>query len=288
MRFAELGTVYRRERSGVLHGLMRVRMITMDDAHIFCTADQVNDEILATVDLCTDVLRTFGFDEFKIELSVRDPDAPQNYAGEPEQWDAAEAALASALDTRGLDYNTVKGEAAFYGPKIDIKMTDAIGRTWQASTIQFDFNLPFRFDAKYVGADGAEHHVVMVHRAVLGSMERFMGILLEHYEGRFPVWLAPVQVVLINVGRETAAYAEQAGATLAGQGFRVQVDSGDDTVGAKIRKAELQKVPYMLIVGKKELSEETVSVRSKKRGDEGSMRLDDFVARLKSEVESRA
>lgn len=288
LRFAEIGTVYRRERSGVLHGLMRVRMITMDDAHIFCTEDQVRDEILGTVDLCTDMLRTFGFNEFKIELSVRDPESPQDYTGEPAQWDAAEAALAAALETRGLEYKTVRGEAAFYGPKIDIKMTDALGRTWQASTIQFDFNLPSRFGAKYVGQDGQEHHVVMVHRAILGSMERFMGILLEHYEGLFPVWLAPVQVVLINVGRETAAYAKETGERLAAEGFRVQVDSGDDTVGAKIRKAELQKIPYMLIVGKKELSDGTVSVRSKNRGDEGSLDLEAFVSRLKGEVEAKS
>lgn len=287
VRYAELGTVYRRERSGVLHGLMRVRMITMDDAHIFCTEEQVRDEIIGVVELCTTMLKTFGFDDFKTELSVRDPDAPEKYAGEPSQWDVAEAALAEALEKTGLEYETVKGEAAFYGPKIDIKMTDALGRTWQASTIQFDFNLPRRFDIKYVGQDGREHYVVMVHRAVLGSMERFVGILLEHYEGRFPVWLAPVQVILINVGRETAAYAAEVGGRLTQAGFRVQVDAGDDTVGAKIRKAELQKIPYMLIVGKKELSEGTVSVRSKNRGDEGSLQLEGFVGRLKSEVEGK-
>ncbi len=287
LRYAELGTVYRRERSGVLHGLMRVRMITMDDAHIFCTDEQVGDEVVGVVDLCTTMLRTFGFEDFKVELSVRDPGCPEHYAGEPSQWDAAEAALVKALDRTGLDYATVKGEAAFYGPKIDIKMTDALGRTWQASTVQFDFNLPNRFDITYVGQDGAEHHVVLVHRAVLGSMERFVGILLEHYGGRFPVWLAPVQAILINVGKEAAEYASEARDGLVKRGFRAEVDLSDDTVGAKIRKAELQKIPYMLVVGKKELARGNVSVRSKSAGDEGSVPLSEFMDRLTTEVRSK-
>jgi len=284
LRYAELGTVYRRERSGVLHGLMRVRMITMDDAHIFCTEDQVADEIVGVVDLCTTMLRIFGFEDFKTELSLRDPASPEDYTGEPGQWDAAEAALAAALERAGLEYTTVKGEAAFYGPKIDIKMKDAIGRTWQASTVQFDFNLPRRFDATYVGPDGRDHHVVMIHRAILGSMERFVGILLEHYEGRFPLWLAPVQVHLISVGKEASDYAREAGRRLTQAGLRTELDLGDDTVGAKIRKAELQKVPYMLIIGRKELASGTVSVRSKERGDEGPARLEDFVERIKGEI----
>ena len=287
LRYAELGTVYRRERSGVLHGLMRVRMITMDDAHIFCTEEQVGDEIVGVVDLCTTMLRTFGFTDFRTELSTRDPASPQDYAGEGPQWDVAEAALKRALDKTGLGYETAKGEAAFYGPKIDIKMTDALGRTWQASTVQFDFNLPKRFNAAYIGQDGQEHHVVMVHRAVLGSMERFVGILLEHYEGRFPVWLAPVQVVLINVGAEAAGYASRSCARLVEAGFRAETDLSDDTVGAKIRRAELQKVPYMLVVGKRELSDGTVAVRSKSAGDEGSFPLEDFVRRLEIEVRSK-
>lgn len=288
VRYAELGTVYRRERSGVLHGLMRVRMITMDDAHIFCTPEQVGDEIVAVVDLCTDMLRTFGFSDFRTELSVRDPNSPQDYTGEGSQWQAAESALVKALERTGLEYETVVGEAAFYGPKIDIKMTDALGRTWQASTVQFDFNLPRRFDVNYVGPDGREHNVVMVHRAILGSMERFVGILLEHYEGKFPVWLAPVQSVLINVGAETADYAAAITERLQAAGFRAESDLSDDTVGAKIRRAELQKVPYMLIVGKKELSERTVSVRSKSSGDEGSVSIEDFIRRLGDEVRERA
>ncbi len=288
VRYAELGTVYRRERSGVLHGLMRVRMITMDDAHIFCTPEQVGDEIVAVVDLCTDMLRTFGFSDFRTELSVRDPNSPQDYTGEGSQWQAAESALVKALERTGLEYETVVGEAAFYGPKIDIKMTDALGRTWQASTVQFDFNLPRRFDVNYVGPDGREHNVVMVHRAILGSMERFVGILLEHYEGKFPVWLAPVQAVLINVGAETADYAAAITERLQAAGFRAESDLSDDTVGAKIRRAELQKVPYMLIVGKKELSERTVSVRSKSSGDEGSVSIEDFIRRLGDEVREKA
>jgi threonyl-tRNA synthetase len=288
LRYAEIGTVYRRERSGVLHGLMRVRMITMDDAHIFCTEEQVGDEIVGVVELCTSMLRSFGFEDFRIELSTRDPNSPQDYAGDESQWEVAEAALAKALLRTGLDYVTVKGEAAFYGPKIDIKMTDALGRTWQASTVQFDFNLPKRFKATYVGQDGQEHFVVMVHRAVLGSMERFIGILLEHYEGRLPVWLAPVQAVLINVGAEASDYALRARDRLVEAGFRAEADVSDETVGAKIRKAELQKVPYMLVVGKKELSAGTVSVRSKEAGDEGSVPLEDFVERLRAEVRSKA
>lgn len=288
VRYAELGTVYRRERSGVLHGLMRVRMITMDDAHIFCTPEQVGDEIVAVVDLCTDMLRTFGFSDFRTELSVRDPNSPQDYTGEGSQWQAAESALVKALERTGLEYETVVGEAAFYGPKIDIKMTDALGRTWQASTVQFDFNLPKRFDVNYVGPDGREHNVVLVHRAILGSMERFVGILLEHYEGKFPVWLAPVQVVLINVGAEAAGYAAEITERLQAAGFRAESDLSDDTVGAKIRRAELQKVPYMLIVGKKELSERTLSVRSKSSGDEGSVSIEDFIRRLGDEVREKA
>ncbi len=288
VRYAELGTVYRRERSGVLHGLMRVRMITMDDAHIFCTPEQVGDEIVAVVDLCTDMLRTFGFSDFRTELSLRDPNSPQDYTGKDSQWQAAESALVEALKRTGLEYKTVIGEAAFYGPKIDIKMTDALGRTWQASTVQFDFNLPKRFDVNYVGPDGREHNVVMVHRAILGSMERFVGILLEHYEGRFPVWLAPVQVILINVGAETAVYAAEISERLQAAGFRAESDLSDDTVGAKIRRAELQKIPYMLIVGKKELSERTISVRSKSSGDEGSVSIEDFIRRLGDEVREKA
>jgi threonyl-tRNA synthetase len=286
-RYAELGTVYRRERSGVLHGLMRVRMITMDDAHIFCTEEQIDDEVVGVVDMCTDMLKTFGFHEFKTELSVRDPDSAADYAGEASDWDLAERALVRALERTGLEYRVVKGEAAFYGPKIDIKMKDALGRTWQASTVQFDFNLPRRFGAVYVGPDGREHYTLMVHRAILGSMERFMGILLEHYEGRLPLWIAPVQAEVISVGKEAVDYAERIRDRLLEEGFRAEADTGDDTVGAKIRRAELQKVPYMLIVGKNEISAGTISVRSKAEGDEGSFTLEDFMNRLKVGVEKK-
>jgi len=286
-RYAELGTVYRRERSGVLHGLMRVRMITMDDAHIFCTEEQIDDEVVGVVDMCTDMLKTFGFHEFKTELSVRDPDSAADYAGDASDWDLAERALVRALERTGLEYRVVKGEAAFYGPKIDIKMKDALGRTWQASTVQFDFNLPRRFGAVYVGPDGREHYTLMVHRAILGSMERFMGILLEHYEGRLPLWIAPVQAEVISVGKEAVDYAERIRDRLLEEGFRAEADTGDDTVGAKIRRAELRKVPYMLIVGKNEISAGTISVRSKVEGDEGSFTLEDFVNRLKVGVEKK-
>jgi threonyl-tRNA synthetase len=286
-RYAELGTVYRNERSGVLHGLMRVRMITMDDAHIFCTEDQVADEIVGVVNMCTDMLRTFGFRDFKTELSVRDPNSAGDYAGEDRDWELAERALVGALEKTGLEYEVVVGEAAFYGPKIDIKMTDALGRTWQASTVQFDFNLPRRFGATYVGPDGREHYTVMVHRAILGSMERFVGILLEHYEGRLPVWIAPVQAVVISVGKEAVDYAEKISDRLISEGFRSVADTGDDTVGAKIRRAELQRIPYMLIVGSKEVSAGKVSVRSKVKGDEGAFLIDGFVARLRSDTEGK-
>jgi threonyl-tRNA synthetase len=286
-RYAELGTVYRRERSGVLHGLMRVRMITMDDAHIFCTEEQIGEEVVGVVNMCTDMLKTFGFRDFKTELSVRDPDSAQDYAGEESEWELAENALVEALAKTGLDYEVVKGEAAFYGPKIDIKMKDALGRTWQASTVQFDFNLPRRFRATYVGPDGREHYTLMVHRAILGSMERFMGILLEHYEGRLPLWLAHVEAGVISVSKEAVDYARQIRDRLVEAGFRVAADIGDDTVGAKIRRAELQKVPYMVIVGQKEVSAGTISVRSKAEGDEGSFTLDDFMGRLRTKVEEK-
>ena len=249
IRFAEMGTVYRHERSGVLHGMLRVRGFTQDDAHIFCTPEQLPGEILSVLDLVLEVLRKFGFAGFEIDLSVRDPNRPQDYAGSPESWETAERVLADALKARNLAYRRIEGEAVFYGPKIDIKLLDALGRRWQCSTIQFDFNLPGRFNACYVGRDNARHHVVMVHRALFGSLERFVGALIEQYKGAFPVWLAPVQTVVIPVSEKFLDYAESVRETLAAGGIRAEIDRRNEKMGLKIRDAQLQKIPYMLIVG---------------------------------------
>ncbi|HEY7530073.1 MAG TPA: threonine--tRNA ligase [Gemmatimonadota bacterium] len=280
LRYAEWGTVYRYERGGVLHGLMRVRGFTQDDAHLFCRPDQMPDEIDRVLRFCLDLLRAFGFERFRAYLSTRDPDKA---AGTAEQWEAPTEALRAAIQRAGLPYEEDAGGATFYGPKIDLKFEDAIGREWQCSTIQFDFVLPERFGLTYVGDDGREHQPYMIHRALLGSMERFFGVLIEHYGGAFPVWLAPVQAVVIPVSDEILPYAEEVASRLEGQGSRVELDRRREGVGWKIRDAEVQKVPYMLVVGKRERDDGTVSVRRHHGGDLGAEPLDAFAARLRRE-----
>ncbi len=283
VRYAEMGTVYRRELSGALHGMLRVRGFTQDDAHIFCTPEQLPDEIDSTVDFALDVLAKFGFEKYAVELSVRDPEDKQKYAGTDEEWDRAEGALEQSLDRKGIPYKRMDGEAVFYGPKIDIKVIDAIGRPWQLSTIQFDFNLARRFDITYVADTGDRKQVYMVHRALLGSLERFMGILTEHYAGAFPLWLAPVQCTVLPVVADVIPYAREIVSKLREAGIRVQIDERDEKIGYKIREAELQKSPFMLIIGAREVEGGTVSVRAHTRGDLGTRTTDEFVAEIVDE-----
>ncbi|MFO7742178.1 MAG: threonine--tRNA ligase [Anaerolineae bacterium] len=287
LRWAELGTVYRYERSGVLHGLLRVRGFTQDDAHIFCTPDQIQDEILRVLDFSLDLLRSFGFEEFKVQLSVRDPDAPDKYAGEDAMWDQAEESLLKAIEARELSYQRIEGEAVFYGPKIDIHVKDALGRTWQLTTIQFDFNIPERFDMTYVGEDGRQHRPYMVHRALLGSIERFFGILVEHYAGAFPVWLSPVQATLIPITDRHVEYAEAVAERLRVAGLRAEVDDSSDRMGAKVRNAQMQKVPYMLIVGDREIEAEQVNLRLRNEEVRGAMSVEAFIKLAQEAVETR-
>lgn len=275
MRWAELGTVYRREMSGALHGLMRVRGFTQDDAHIFCTEDQIADEILRILDLALELFGAFGFEELNVVLATR----PEKAVGTPEIWDRATAALESALNDKGMSYEVDPGGGAFYGPKIDIKIRDAIGREWQCSTVQLDFNLPERFELEYVAADGARRRPIMIHRALLGSLERFFGILIEHYAGKFPFWLAPVQTVVLAITERQEAYARQVLNALQDAGLRADADLRSETIGYKIRDHTLQGVPYLLVIGDRESREGTVAVRSREDGDLGAMSLDDFMAR---------
>ncbi|RLC80085.1 MAG: threonine--tRNA ligase [Chloroflexi bacterium] len=277
LRWAELGTVYRYERSGTLHGLLRVRGFTQDDAHIFCTPEQIEGEILRVLDFSLSLLRGFGFEEFKIELSVRDPGAPEKYAGADSMWEQAEASLVKALEARDLDYERMEGEAVFYGPKIDIKIKDALGRAWQCTTIQFDFNLPERFDMTYVGEDGKEHRPYMVHRALLGSLERFFGVLVEHYGGAFPAWLSPVQAIVIPIADRHLEYARSAAEQLRAAGLRVEVDTSSERMQAKIRDAQVQKIPYMLIIGDRELEADQVNLRMRDGNVPGAMSIDEFL-----------
>jgi threonyl-tRNA synthetase len=288
VRLAELGTVYRYERSGVLHGLLRVRGFTQDDAHIFCMPSQIEKEVEACVDFAFAVMKNFGFDNFEVELSDWDAAHPENYAGKPEDWHRASTALANTMQRLNIPYKTIKGEAAFYGPKIDIKLIDAIGRPWQLTTVQFDFNLPARFGLEYVGEDGARHQPLMVHRALLGSVERFFGILVEHYAGAFPLWLAPVQVEICPVSEKVADYAKHVAETLKNHNIRVHLDDRNEKLPAKIRDAQLQKIPYMLVVGPKEAEAGTVSVRHRSKGDLGPKPLAEAVSALRQEADSRA
>ena len=288
MRLGELGTVYRYERSGVLHGLLRVRGFTQDDAHIFCIPDQIESEIAACMDFAFAVLRTFGFEKYEVELSARDPAHPEHYAGSVEDWQRAEGALVNTLERMKIPFKRMEGEAVFYGPKIDVKLIDAIGRPWQLTTVQFDFNLPPRFSLEYVGEDGSRHQPLMVHRALWGSVERFFGILIEHYAGAFPAWLAPVQAEVLPVSEKFLDYARKVSDALAEAGFRAHLDDRNEKLQAKIRDAQLQKVPYMLVVGGKEAEAGTVAVRHRSRGDLGPQPLAEFLATLRQEVETRA
>jgi threonyl-tRNA synthetase len=280
LRWAELGTVYRYERSGVLHGLLRVRGFTQDDAHIICTPQQIDDEILRVLDFSLSILADFGFKENKIELSVRDPKNPGKYAGSEAMWQQAESSLVKALEARRLPYKRMEGEAVFYGPKIDIKIKDAIGRTWQCTTIQFDFNMSERFDMTYVGEDNQPHRPYMVHRALLGSLERFFGVLIEHYKGNFPLWLAPVQVIVLPIAERHEEYARALDGRLREQGIRSQTDLRREKIGYKIRDAERQKIPLILVVGDKEAADGTASLRVHGQGDKGPVQVAEFLEKI--------
>lgn len=286
-RYAEFGNVYRNERSGTMHGLLRVRGFTQDDAHIFCTPEQIGGEVIACLDFAEAVLKTFGFKEYRVELSTRDPKNP-DFLGSEENWSKAEGALKKVLTERGLNFKTFPGEAAFYGPKIDVKLVDVLGRLWQLSTVQFDFNLPARFELEYVGEDGERHQPVMVHRALFGSIERFFGVLIEHYAGAFPLWLAPVQVGLVPISERHAAYAEKVEKALNEAGLRVEVDLRNEKMNAKIRDFANQKAPYILVFGDKEEAAGTVSVRTRGKGDQGSVPLTEFIAKALALVGSQS
>jgi threonyl-tRNA synthetase len=277
-RYAELGNVYRYERSGTMHGLLRVRGFTQDDAHIFCMPSQIESEIEACIDFAETVLNTFGFLEFKVELSTWDPN-DKKFIGEPAQWDFAVGSLVKVLNRKGIPFKTMAGEAAFYGPKIDIKLVDVLGRMWQLSTVQFDWNLPARFDLAYKGEDGELHQPVMVHRALFGSVERFFGVLIEHYAGAFPFWLAPVQVGLVPISEKHLDYAREVKLKLEAAGVRVELDERDDDMKAKIRDFATAKLPFILILGGKEAATNSVSVRTRGKGDEGSTPLEAFLTR---------
>jgi threonyl-tRNA synthetase len=288
VRFAEFGTVYRYEKSGVLHGLLRVRGFTQDDAHIFCTREQVYDEISNCMDLVLFIMDSFGFDQYKVELSVRDESKKGEYAGTEEDWQLAEEALTQSLSARGIGWTRMEGEAVFYGPKIDVKLIDAIGRPWQLSTVQFDFTLPKRFNLSYIASDGREHQPVMVHRALLGSIERFLGVLIEHYAGAFPIWLAPVQAMVIPIAERHHEYAQKVLSRLTEAGIRAEVDDRNEKMGYKIRAAQTQKIPYMLVIGDKESQSGEVSVRNRFSGDEGAQSLEGFLEKVGGFVTSRA
>jgi threonyl-tRNA synthetase len=287
VRLGELGTVYRYERSGVLHGLLRVRGFTQDDAHIFCTPEQAEDEVVNCLQFAIDVLKTFGFEKYEAELSTWDKGASGNYDGSPEEWELAENALHKATERLNLDVKVMPNEAAFYGPKIDMKLFDAIGRKWQLSTVQFDFTLPRRFNLEYIAEDGKKHRPIMVHRALFGSVERFFGILLEHYAGAYPLWLAPVQAVVMAITDRQAEYAQQVAAKLTDAGLRVNLDDRSEKINLKIREAQLQQIPYMLVVGEREAQNGQVSVRHRRNGDLGALPLDEFLSNALSEVQMR-
>jgi threonyl-tRNA synthetase len=288
LRFAELGTVYRYERSGVMHGLLRVRGFTQDDAHIFCRPEQLESEVTACVEFALAVLKTFGFDRYQVELSARDPAHEEQYAGTAEEWERAEAALMGTLRRMDIPFTYIPGEAVFYGPKIDVKLVDAIGRPWQLTTVQFDFNLPRRFGLEYVASDGRKHMPVMVHRALLGSVERFFGVLIEHYAGAFPLWLAPVQAIVLPVSEKQLDYAQKVVNALRGGRVRVQLDDRNEKLNARVRDAQLQKVPLMLVAGDRESAACTVAVRRRDSGDSGSQPLDQFVRWIRELIDTRA
>jgi threonyl-tRNA synthetase len=284
IRYAELGTVYRYERSGVLHGLLRVRGFTQDDAHIFCREDQIEDEILNVLDFTIFVLKTFGFSDYDIYLSTR----PEKYVGTLANWERSTDALKKALEAKGLSYDIDPGEGVFYGPKIDIKVKDALNRAWQCSTIQVDFNNPERFDMTYRGGDGKEHRPIMIHRALMGSLERFFGVLIEHYAGAFPVWLAPVQVKILTISERHADYAVSLSETLKAEGIRTELDIENEKIGYKIRNATVMKIPYFFIIGDKEVSEKKVTVRKRTGENAGPFTVDEFIGIIKKKISSKS
>ncbi len=284
MRIGELGSVYRFERGGVLHGLLRVRGMTQDDAHVFCRPDQVEAEINSVLDLTFHLLNSFGFDDFEVMLSTR----PEKAVGDDDRWELATESLRRTLEGRGLPFEIDEGGGAFYGPKIDVHIRDAIGRLWQCTTVQFDFNLPERFGLTYIGEDGQEHQPYMIHRALLGSLERFMGVLIEHYGGAFPTWLAPVQAVIIPIADRHHEYARQVEAKLLDAGIRVEIDARNERMNAKIREAQVQKIPYMLIMGDREAEADAASVRLRSGENLGALSVDDVTARIVDEVQSRS
>jgi threonyl-tRNA synthetase len=288
VRLGELGTVYRYERSGVMHGLMRVRGFTQDDAHIFCTPDQIEQEVVSCLEFATDTLKTYGFDDYEAELSTWDGGASGKYDGTADQWTLAETALKRAAERQNLKIKISPDEAAFYGPKIDVKLVDAIGRLWQLSTVQFDFTLPRRFGLEYIAEDGKKHQPLMVHRALYGSIERFFGILVEHYAGAFPVWLAPVQAIVLPITDRHVEYAKKVTDQLKQAGIRFALDDRQEKVNLKIREAQLQKIPYMLVVGDREAQTDSVSVRNRKHADQGAQRVDEFLAAIQKLIETKA
>ena len=285
LRLFELGTVYRYERSGTLHGLMRIRGFTQDDSHLFVAEEQLADEIADLLDFVLSVLRAFGFDEFTFNLSTKDP---EKYVGSDEVWDYATQCLRDALERHGLEYSVKEGDAAFYGPKIDIDVKDAIGRSWQLSTIQADFQLPERFDLTYVGPDGERHRPIMLHRALMGSIERFFGVLIEHYGGAFPTWLAPVQVQVLGVRADHDEFAQSVVDRLAAEGFRAEMVQADDPLGARIRKGKLDKLPYILVVGDDDVANDTAGVNPRGGDVQRDVPVAEFIERLHAEVDGKA
>lgn len=283
IRHTELGLVHRHERSGVLHGLFRVRQFTQDDGHIYCTADQIEDEIVNIIKLLEEIYKTFGFENYEVELSTK----PEKSIGTQEMWNTAEQALRQALAVKGIQYKLNEGDGAFYGPKIDFHIKDSLGRSWQCGTIQLDFSMPERFELSYIGEDGNKHQPVMIHRAILGSLERFVGILLEHYAGALPLWLAPIQVVLIPISEKNNEFAQRVATSLKKNGLTVKVDARNEKMGYRIRDAEIHKVPYTLVVGDKEVESGLLSVRSKKRGQLGNMTVDELLLKLNHELTER-
>ena len=283
LRLFELGTVYRYEKSGVLHGLLRVRGFTQDDAHIFCRKDDLYSEIEGVLDFVQEAMKKFGFEDFDAELSTR----PQDFIGEREDWDASEEILEEVLKKKGFNYRINEGDGAFYGPKIDIKLKDALNREWQCATVQLDYNIPKRFDLTYRDADGKDTRVIMIHRVILGSLERFIATLIEHYGGRFPLWLSPVQVAVLSITEEVKDYAMEVASALEKEGLRIETDFRDETLQKKIRDKELLKIPYMVIVGKKEKDQAKLSIRERGMKNLGSMGMDEFIDKLKKEVESK-
>ena len=287
IKFAELGTVYRYERSGTLHGMLRVRGFTQDDAHIFCSEDQIEEELGGVFDFAMEMIKTFGYENFEILLSVRDPQHKEKYAGSDKEWVNAEEALVATLEKRDIKYKREEGEAVFYGPKIDIKIKDAIGRSWQGPTIQFDFNLPHRFNATYIGEDGQEHMIYMIHRALFGSFERFVGGLIEHYNGNFPTWLAPIQAILLPITDVQIDFSKEVLATLKDNDIRAELDERNEKLSRKIRDAETRKIPYMFIIGNKEVESKTVSVRNHLDGDIGKFKVEDILSKIQEEIKTK-